>query len=873
MATKRLFLLDGHSLSYRAFFALPTDLATSAGQVTNAVYGFTSMLIKLLAEEKPDRIAVAFDKGPPVERLQMYAEYKAGRAETPDEFREQLGLIREVLETLAVPIVEIEGHEADDAIATLAVRACEEGMEAVIVTADRDFFQLVRPGIRVMFNRKGISDIVDYDESAVEARFGLPPEKYLDYVALKGDPSDNIPGVPGVGEKTASRLIQEHGSVEAVLAGVEALTPKLRGAISAAGDQLVLNKELARLRTDIDVPIDPDRCVLGDRDDDAVRRLFNALEFRTLLERLEEAGVARAAAATRELDLEQVSLARAGPLLDGPLAVAVEAHGNRAGGVAVSPGDGRGAYMAVEGELPADIRRWLADPQRPKWVHDAKEVQTAALRLGVEVRGVVFDTMLAGYLLDPAEASYPLPALAEKYLGVDVLSRAVSGAVEEGQLPLEETWRTFAAEAAATAMLAQVMAERVDRSGVGPLLEDVELPLARVLARMQAAGVALDVPYLNELSETMGDRMRALEAEIYVHAGEEFNLNSPPQLRVILYDRLGLRPTKRTKTGYSTDADTLEKLRHEHPIVDALLRYRELSKLKSTYLDALPPLVSPDDGRLHTTFNQVAASTGRLSSVNPNLQNIPIRGETGRQVRKAFVAAAGHTLVVADYSQIELRVLAHLSGDEALAEAFATDTDIHAATAGKVFGLPPEQVDAELRRRAKVVNYGLAYGMNAYGLASRLGIAPDEAQEFIDAYFEGFPKIKEFLDRQVAHAAADGFTATILGRRRYLPELQSPNPRIRDLGRRMALNAPIQGSAADIMKLAMIRVDTAMETLPATMVLTVHDELVFETRQDAVPEVTEAARKEMESAFELSVPLRVDIGSGPDWGAAAPAGH
>jgi DNA polymerase-1 len=417
------------------------------------------------------------------------------------------------------------------------------------------------------------------------------------------------------------------------------------------------------------------------------------------------------------------------------------------------------------------------------------------------------------------------------------------------------------------------MAERVDRSGVRSLLEEVELPLARVLARMQAAGVAVDVGYLGELSEAMGDRMRALEEEIYRHAGEEFNLNSPPQLRVVLYDKLRLKPGKRTKTGYSTDADTLEKLRHEHPIVDALLRYRELSKLKSTYLDALPPLVSPDDGRIHTTFNQVAAATGRLSSLNPNLQNIPIRGETGRQVRKAFVAASGHALVVADYSQIELRVLAHLSGDEALSEAFASDTDIHAATAGKVFGLPPDQVDAELRRRAKVVNYGLAYGMNAFGLASRLGIPPDEAQAFIDAYFAGFPKIREFLDRQVATAAAEGFTATLLGRRRYLPVLQSPNPRIRDLGRRMALNAPIQGSAADIMKLAMIRVDAAVETLPATMVLTVHDELVLETRTSAVDEVAEAVRKEMESAYELTVPLRVDVGSGPDWSEAAPAGH
>ncbi len=874
MTKRRLFLLDGHSLSYRAFFALPTSLATSSGQVTNAVYGFTSMLIKLLSEERPDRIAVAFDKGPPTERLARYAEYKAGRTEAPDEFRQQLGLIREVLETLGVPIVEIEGHEADDAIATLAVRARELGMETIIVTADRDFFQLVGPGIRVMFNRKGISDIVDYDETAVESRFGLPPEKYLDYVALKGDPSDNIPGVPGVGEKTASRLIQEHGSVEGVLAAADALSPKLAGAIREAGDRLRLNKDLARLRTDLELGLDPDGCVLAERDDDAVRRLFNALEFRTLLERLEEAGVAPAAAEARELTLQEITPRRVAAELkgDAPVAVALVTRGAEAVALGLSAGQGNGRGLLLDGTVPGPAASWLGDPSRPKWVHDAKELQAAALRLGTPVAGVAFDTLLAGYLLDPGEPAYPLAVLSERYLGVDVLGKAEEPAEAEGQLPLGAAWREPAAHAAAVALLSPVMAERVEKAGVRRLLEDVELPLARVLARMQAAGVALDIEYLKELSENLGDRMRALEEEIYRHAGEEFNLNSPPQLRVVLYEKLKLVPGKRTPKGQlSTDASVLEKLRDRHPIVDALLSYRELAKLKSTYLDALPPLVVA--GRLHTTFNQVGAATGRLSSLNPNLQNIPVRGETGRQIRKAFVAAPGHVLVVADYSQIELRVLAHLSGDEALAEAFASDTDIHAATAGKVFGLPPDQVDGELRRRAKVVNYGLAYGMNAYGLAQRLGIPPDEAQEFIDAYFAGFPRIREFLDRQVAFAAAEGFTATILGRRRYLPELQSPNPRVRDLGRRMALNAPIQGSAADIMKLAMIRVDAALEERPATMVLTVHDELVFEVRENVGDDVADVARREMESAYELSVPLRVDMGSGPNWADAAPAGH
>jgi DNA polymerase-1 len=879
--TKRIFLLDGHSLSYRAYFALPTTLATSSGQVTNAAYGFTSMLIKLLTEEKPDLIAVAFDKGRPTVRLEKYADYKAGRAETPDEFREQLGLIREVLDTLRIPIVEVEGHEADDAIATLALRALERGMEAVVVTADRDFFQLVRPGVRVMFNRKGISDIVWYDETAVEKRFGLPPERYLDYVALKGDPSDNIPGIPGVGEKTASRLIQEYGSAEAVVSNAGDLSPKLRQGVLDAAEDIPRNKDVARLETDLELDVDPDDCLMGEWDEDAIRRLFNSLEFRSLLERLEDVGKARPAVETAELELTEATPKDLPGLLAGgdPVAVALVPGGGGPRAVALSRGQGKAAHVPLEAKVPEALREWLADPTRPKWVHDSKELEATALGLGLRVEGVAFDTTLAAYLLDPAEASYPLGMLTARYLGTDLME-GVEGEEEdapEGQLPLEErnSWRRIAAEAASVALLAPELEHRVERAGVRSLLEDVELPLARVLAGMQAAGVALDVPYLQEMSETVGDRMQSLEQDVYTHAGEEFNIGSPQQLAVILYERLELPILKRTTKGRapSTEADVLEKLRDHHPIVDSLLRYRELSKLKSTYLDALPPLVG-EDGRVHTTFNQVGASTGRLSSVNPNLQNIPVRGELGRQIRKAFVpGSADQVLLVADYSQIELRVLAHLTGDPALAEAFATDEDIHAATAGTVFGLPAGQVDAELRRRAKVVNYGLAYGMNAYGLASRLGIPPDEAQEFIDAYFEGFPNVKDFLDRQVGMAAAEGFTATMLGRRRYLPELQSPNPRIRDMGRRMALNAPIQGSAADIIKLAMVRVDSAVETLPATMLLTVHDELVFEAEASEVEAVADVVRKEMEAAYHMTVPLRADVGWGPTWADAAPAGH
>jgi DNA polymerase-1 len=878
----RIFLLDGHSLSYRAFFALPDTLVTSSGQLTNAVYGFTSMLIKLLGEERPEGIVVAFDKGAPTVRLEQYAEYKAGRPEAPDEFRQQLPLIREVLETLRVPIVEVEGHEADDALATLAIRAVEAGYEAVVVTADRDFFQLVRPGIRVMFNRRGISDIVLYDERAVEERFGLPAERYLDYVALKGDPSDNIPGIPGVGEKTAARLIRDYGSVEEVLAHANDLSPKLRDAIAAAGADLARNKEVARLQTDLDLPLGPQDLRMGEFDSDAVRRLFVSLEFRTLLDRLEEVSRSAPKMEAPALDLRQAGPEQLSGLLADPrpLAVVLATESDKPAGVAVSSGEGRAWHVPLDGELPEALRSFLADHKRPVWVHDAKQLEATSLALDALVEGIAFDTLLAAHLLDPAAGAYPLGAVSERYLGADLLAGTSGEHVpEDGQLALEpsgseEAWRATAAAAAAIALLAPVLEREVERSGGRPVLDDVELPLSRVLAKMQSAGIALDVDYLRGMSEELGDRLRTLEADIYRHAGEEFNLNSPPQLRVILYEKLGLTPAKRTKTGYSTDADTLAKLQDAHPIAEALLRYRELAKLKSTYLDALPPLVNPETGRVHTTFSQTATATGRLSSVNPNLQNIPVRGELGRQIRRAFVPGRpGGALLVADYSQIELRVMAHLSGDEGLAEAFAGDVDIHAATAATIFNLPLDQVDAELRRRAKAVNYGLAYGMNAYGLGSRLGIPPDEAQAFIDAYFEGFPRVRDFLERQVTQAMADGFTETMLGRRRYLPELQSANPRIRDMGRRMALNAPIQGSAADIIKLAMIGVDQALREAPATMVLTVHDELVFEVEAASSDDVAAIVQRAMGAAYDLSVPLSVGVGHGANWAEAAPAGH
>jgi len=882
--TERIYLLDGHSLSYRAFFALPTSLATSTGQITNAVYGFTSMLIKLLADERPEYLAVAFDKGAPTVRLEKYEDYKAGRPEAPSEFRDQMGLIHEVLETLDVPIVEVEGHEADDAIGTLAMRAADRGIDAVIVTADRDFFQLVRPGITVMLNRKGISDIVRYDEVAVEARFGIPPSRYLDFVALKGDASDNIPGVPGIGEKTAAKLVQQFGSIEELLRRTYDLKGKQKENVEASKEQLELNKDLARLETDVDLDVEPEDCRIGEWDMQAVRSLFISLEFRSLLDRLEETVVAtRTPAATGpsdaspalELDLEQGTASAVGKAVDArtPKSVAGLVEGSKLAGVAASAGEGRAMFAEV-GVMPAGLARAFAEEDAPKWLHEAKELETVLVAEGRTLEGVAFDTLLAGYLLDPAAADYPLADLCVTYLGSDLLESATGS--EEGQL-FAELWRETAGAAAAVALLVPVMQERLEKAGLADLLRDVELPLSSVLARMQARGIALDVSYLNEMATGVHEEMDGLRAEIYDHAGEEFNLNSPLQLRVVLYEKLGLTPGKKTPKGeLSTDASVLEKLRDDHPIVDALLRWRELDKLNSTYLEALPRLVDPATERIHTTFNQAVAATGRLSSSNPNLQNIPVRSDLGRRIRRAFVpGGTDQVLLVADYSQIELRVLAHLSGDEGLRAAFASGADIHTATAAQVFDLPPDKVDTESRRRAKMVNYGLAYGMNAYGLAQRLDIAPDEAMEIMDAYFESFPGIQEYLDKQVGRAAADGYTETMLGRRRYIPELQASNPRVQEIGRRMALNAPIQGSASDVFKVAMVRMDAAVADagLDLHMLLTVHDELVFEVGASQVEDAAALVRDRMEHSVDLTVPLVADIGWGPNWAEAAPEGH
>jgi DNA polymerase-1 len=838
------------------------------------VYGFTSMLIKLLTEQKSERVGVAFDVGAPTVRLAEYAEYKAGRAETPSEFSSQLGILRDVLAVLHVPVFEVREHEADDVLATLARRASENDLETMIVTADRDFLQLVRPGVGVLFNRKGISDMTLYDTDAVVARFGLPPSKLRDFVALKGDPSDNLPGVPGVGDKTAAALVQQFGSVEAMYEHLDEVPQKLRKvvpALEAAREQVLRNKKLNTLIEDLPIEVDPAEIRMGRWDQEEIRKLFLSLEFRSLLERLADVRREPLPAAATEF------VARAGGGTDLARIAKAAAKGARVAvasppgspGVALALSDDEAIWLEDAGAA-SDL---LADASVAKVAHDAKEIDVARRRAGGSFAGLAFDTKIAAFLLDPAPGRYELDELSVRYLDRELPSAKPPGDGGQLSLDVEEAGvaESASAHAAALIPLADRLASELERLGMAELYRDVELPLIQVLAGMEEVGVAVDVTLLEEMGNKLSTQISALETSIHNHAGGPLNINSPPQLREVLYDRLGLTTTRRTKTGMSTDAQALESLRGLHPIVDEILRYRELTKLKSTYLDALPKLVDPTTGRLHATFHQTGAATGRLSTSDPNLQNIPVRTPLGREIRRAFIAGfPNHTLLVADYSQIELRVLAHITGDPGLREAFANDEDIHAATAAKVYGFPVDDVPHDVRDRAKAINFGLAYGMNAYGLAQRLGITPDDAQEFIDAYFKSFPNVKEFMSTVVRDAYRDGYTMTLLGRRRYIEELTQRNPRIRQMGERQALNAPIQGTAADIIKLAMINVDAGLREagLSARMVLTVHDELLFEVPDAELDATLEAVRSLMEQAYPMDVPVRVDVATGANWAEA-----
>jgi DNA polymerase I len=879
-----LALLDGHSLAYRAFYALPDDLRTTTGQLTNAVYGFSSMLIKLLAEHRPAGVAVLFDRGKPAERLEILPEYKGHRDRAPDEFRSQLPLVIEVLDALAIPHLAVDGIEADDLIATYAEQAKAQGFDTLIVTGDRDVFQLIDDHVTVLYTRRGISDTVLMDATAVEDKYGIEPERYPMLAALRGDPSDNIPGVPGVGEKTAAKLLVEFGDLDGVYANLDGIRGKKLPTVLAEHEEAVRKGyAVAVLRRDLDLPAPVTELVMGEVDVEAVRRLFATLEFRSLWERLTEQVLTPAAEdgveelAVEATRLEPGGLARWVAQLAAGVPVAVLP------GVEGRPPDVRftGVALAADGGPPlagtlddlgeedrAALGALLADPEQPLLVHDAKDLLHAAASRGWLVAGIRTDTELAAYLVQPQQRTYDLEGLALQYLG-----KRLAAQVDEedsGQLTMavEDDSRDRALRAQALLEVADALDDELARRDQTGLLADLELPLVPVLRDMEQAGIAVDVPVLEDLGESLGDRIRALREQIYAAAGEEFNLDSPKQLQALLFERLGLPKTKRIKTGYSTDAAALTSLVGTHAMIEPLLEYREVSKLKGTYVDALPPLVHPRTGRIHAEFNQTVAVTGRLSSQNPNLQNIPIRSELGREIRRAFVPGEGFTsLLVADYSQIELRVMAHLSADEGLIAAFTSEEDIHATTAAMVWDLPLDAVDNMLRSRIKGMTYGLAYGLSAFGLSQQLGIPPDEASELMDAYFARFPKVREYLHGVVEVARRDGYTSTLFGRRRYLPDLMSDNRQRREMAERMALNAPIQGTAADIFKKAMVAVHAAIRErgLASQVLLQVHDELVCETAPSEEEALRELLAREMSGVVDLAVPLVVDTATGRSW--------
>jgi DNA polymerase-1 len=865
-----LAVLDGHNLAYRAFFALPDDLATTAGQLTNSVYGFTSMLIKMLGDHHPDAVVVAWDTPKPTFRKDEYPDYKAQRDKAPDSFSSQLPLIREVVDTLGMRQIEMPGFEADDVIATLAERAKSEGWEVLIVSGDRDNFQLVDDDCRVLYTRRGISDMVVADQAWIEERYGINADQYPDYAALRGDTSDNLPGVPGVGDKTATRLIAGYGSLEGLYEHLDEQTPKLRENLETNREQAFLNRRLMRLVRDLSLDVDTEELRWSGFDRTAAKDIFESMEFHSLWDRLVALGSASSGPAPEVLEVETIVVAdpeRIAALADlQPLAIEPVWDGPEPAGVVLAGDEGRAFFVSIE--YLDELIPVLESQDKPKVMHDAKDFIRWLLGRNITFEGLGTDTALAAYLLNPAARSYDLADLADRHLNVELESldrddeAGAQGTLDFGEGPdIESAGRRAVAIGRLEAGLRSELAER----GELALLDDVELPLVVVLARMESVGIGVDRQYLETLGTELRDQLAALEASIHEAAGETFNINSTGQLREVLFDRLALPVLKKTPKGApSTDASVLEKLADAHPVVTQLLEYRELEKLRSTYVDGYLPLIE-DDGRIHTRFNQLAATTGRLSSDKPNLQNIPVRSERGKTIRKAFVPRRGWQFVIADYSQIELRVMAHLSGDPGLLEAFrGTETDVHTETAARVFKLEPEDVTGEMRRRAKAINFGLLYGMEAFGLADRLRISRDEAREHIDAYFEQFPMVQDFLRRVVTEARNRGYTETMFGRRRYLPELSSDNFRIRQMGERMALNAPVQGSAADIIKKAMVDLDAGLREagLETTLLLQIHDELILEAPGEDMDTAESLTRRLMEDVVELKVPLRVDLSRG-----------
>ena len=884
--------LDGNSLAYRAFFALPTDMATASGQVTNSVYGFCTMLNTLVKDHKPDGVIVVFDRREKTFRHEAVPEYKAQREQQPDILYQQLDIIKELLVSFGVPVIDAAGFEGDDLIATIATEAENKGAELIIVTGDRDSYQLVKdPLIRVLYNKRGVSDYALYDEAGIFERTGVRPEQYPDYAALRGDPSDNLDGVPGVGEKTAAKLINQYGSLEAVFDAADLQTPKLKDSLHASRERVLRNAKIMVLRRDAPVGIDilqstPKPDLAG------LQKWFETLEFKTMLARTKEAFGKFIADVPQSVVTTTSKIIRAEVSIVSTAAQAIDAIKNASGehGMFIdaswhneSTHDLDGVAVVTSAKqcnvswIPAAIFEQESVLAQVKLVdavssHNVKPLLRWLLLKSVDIYRVGFDSAIAAYLLEPSQSKFNALEVLERYTD-DRMDAGEVLSANEGQLSFDSSNnsnQSVSNSALATARVAESLMNEIEKQGVSELLNAVELPLVRVLAKMEHIGILVDREQLTKINDHLIYETKRLTGVLHELAGKAFNLNSPTQLREILYEEKKLSPGKKTKTGFSTDAATLEKIRDQWPeFIDQLLEYREFEKLRGTYGQGLLDSISPD-GRIHATFNQTVARTGRLSSDAPNLHNIPVRSEEGKVFRTAFVPKSGCLLMVADYNQIELRCIAHLANDPGLIDAFTRGIDVHSATAARVFGVNAESVTSDMRSQAKMISYGLAYGMEAFGLSQRLNIGVSEATEILDAYFAAFPNVKNYMDRTVVEAREKGYTETLFGRRRQIPELNNPNFRIRQAGERQAMNAGIQGLAADIFKIALVHIDKALASahLQSQVILQVHDEVIVECPNSEKDAVNDLVLREMKNAASLHVPLEVNAAWGDSWASA-----
>jgi len=881
---KKFLLIDGSSLIYRAFYALPL-LTTTKGEYTNAVFGFTKMLMQLLDKEKPDLAAVAMDKSGPTFRKEQYEQYKANRPKMPDELSLQFSAIREVIEGYGIPIMELAGYEGDDLIGTMSRIAEENNFEVKIVTGDQDALQLVSEQTTVLLTRKGISELEEYTLQTVKDKFGFEPIKIIDLKGLMGDKSDNIPGVPGIGEKTALKLLQEFESIENIFENIEQVKgKKLQEKLIEHKDLASISKKLATIDRYVPYQFDLERCRIGQMDREKLLNLFNRLEFRSLLDKIvpqqlelingqENNCPSPSYQIICDLDALEQFASKLMQIKEGIAIAARFDSKHELAGIAFSWGKDKTAYLDFTSLGIQDgislVKPLLESGEIKKFAHLYKPVHLYFLKKGIKTEGLAFDTSLAAYLLDPSRSEYRLADLALEYLNLElpVLPKTAGNRGEVSSDQAKQEIDDLVLSASVIYKLVEPMSSKLKENGLEELFNQVEIPLVKVLAGMECAGVMVDQEKLREMSEELSAQISQLESEVYELAGEHFNLNSPKQLGAILFEKLGLPVIKKTKTGYSTNAEVLDALIDRHPIIEKILEYRQLTKLKSTYLDGIAPLIDPRTKRIHTTFNQTVTTTGRLSSTEPNLQNIPIRLEVGRRIRKIFVPDKGFKLLGADYSQIELRVLAHIANDRSLIETFLNGGDIHRRTASEIFNVPLEAVTPEMRDKAKTINFGIIYGMSDFRLARDLGVSTKEASKYIKNYFARYQGVSDYIKTVIEQAKEQGYVTTLLNRRRYLPDIHSKNKNIRQFAERTAVNTPIQGSAADIIKVAMINVYNSLEErgFKTRMLLQVHDELIFEVPDDEFAEVAKIVKTEMEQAVKLKVPLIVEVKAGDDW--------